>query len=121
MDGDTSELSRDEKYQYMRTRLSHPDNPGLATIAQELGITLSSLYVMRSDMARLKKLQDSTTAQQIIEFISFENFKDYLRNYPKYEYSEYLLELITGDRKPLRSNLLKVIETIRDMIKTEFQ
>ena len=77
-----------------------------------LGISRSTLY---NWMERAKA--NAAPLDKLLLLISFENFKEYLRKNPNVNRNGYLLNEITRDRKPLRSNTLLIVEGLRNMVK----
>ena len=109
----TESMTRIEKYYFSVRKLN--EGFKMYQIAKELEMTLDSLYVLRSDMK--KEAGIIGTIESVIKMISFENFKEYLGNRPENFRNEYLLGQISGNKKPLRSNTLLILEGVREMLR----
>lgn len=111
-----------DKYEYytLCRRLDPPTSR--ETIAEVLGLSLSSLYVLvsrekkiRADQIEILKIQVEQVSD-MVGSINLVTFKDYLRKYPRFGQNAYLLERLTTKRKPLQSNCIKILESLRDML-----
>lgn len=108
-------MSRVAKYTHSEKRLN--EGWSFDEIAEELEITVGSLYTLRSEVK--SKLKGKDGFNKAIRLISFENLKDHLGDNPNTNRNEYLLNEITRTGKPLRSNTLLIIGAIRDMLRSK--
>lgn len=107
-------MSRVAKYTHSEKRLN--EGWSFDDIAEELEITVGSLYTLRSEVK--SKLKGKDGFEKAIQLLSFENLKDHLRNNPNENRNKYLLNEITRLGKPLRSNTLLILEEIRIMLRS---